>query len=63
MVMHGNEQCYTCVYGENGVGDGFTCHHPLAVNTDKYNCEFYDPISDDYVADIEKLFDAEQMYE
>jgi len=60
--MNGDEQCYTCVYGENGL-ISFTCHHPLARNTDKYNCEFYDPISDDYMADMEKVFDAEQMYE
>lgn len=54
-------QCYTCVYGMNNYG--ISCNNTyvreieMTGEIDKYNCEFYDSISDNYEADINKLYE------
>lgn len=52
------KQCWTCIYGENRSGS-IDCMHStvrkLRHKPDPYDCEFYEPVSDDYMADMEKV--------
>ena len=60
--MNGEKLCWTCLYGENPAGV-IQCRnrtvHKLENRPDPYFCEFYDPISDDYMADIDKVLEDE----
>ena len=60
--MGGDKQCWTCVFGMNRSGE-VSCDNGyvnrLRKNKpDPYDCEFYEEVSDDYAADIEKLSNA-----
>ncbi len=60
--MSGEKQCYSCVYGMNN--NGLSCHNKYVreiertEEIDKYNCEFYDCISDDYELDMKKYYET-----
>lgn len=62
--LNGEKLCRTCLYGENPAG-AIQCRnrtvHKLGdeYKPDPYFCEFYDPISDDYMADIDKVLEDE----
>ena len=50
------ELCETCIYGINRTGSKITCTNKYVRNNpDPYYCEFYDEISDDYLADMRKV--------
>ena len=59
--MNDTKQCWTCIYGMNTAGVGITCMsktvNRLAHKPDKYNCEFYEAVSENYESDIEKVMD------
>lgn len=56
--MSGEKQCWTCIYGENRTGEPSCMNkyvRQLKRKPDKYDCEFYDGISDSYMDDMEKV--------
>ena len=55
--MSGEKQCWTCIYGINSYGLHCTNKYVHDDNTDPYDCEFYDGISDDYVKDMYKVIE------
>lgn len=55
--MSGEKQCWTCIYGINSYGLHCTNKYVHDDNTDPYDCEFYDGISDDYVKDMDKVIE------
>lgn len=59
--MGGDKQCWTCVYGMNRTGE-VSCNNGTVIKLrkrskpDPYDCEFYEELSDDYVADVDKVY-------
>lgn len=55
------EQCWTCVYGLHLHGIQCTNKYVNGMREknkpDKYACEFYDEVTDDYMSDMEKVRD------
>lgn len=55
--MNGEIQCWTCVYGENRID--ITCNNGMVAKLkhkpDRYDCEWYEEQTDDYVADVDKV--------
>lgn len=55
--------CWSCVYGENRAGGSVTCMNQYVMGFDEkpdpYYCEFYDSISDDYLADMDKVYEVD----
>lgn len=56
------KQCWSCVYGINRTGE-VTCDNGIVTGIqseenkpDPYDCEFYDSLADDYLADIDKVW-------
>ena len=58
--MNGEKQCWRCIYGVNMTGD-IRCHNKCVVEskleTDPYDCVFYDEISENYIDDMEKVME------
>ena len=61
MQIMKDKQCWHCVYGENRTGE-IQCENGIVKRLrrkeskpDPYDCEFYEPVSDDYVADVDKV--------
>ena len=57
----GNEMlCWNCIYGENTTGHSVSCMNKTVsrfkIKPDKYYCEFYEQLSDDYMSDMEKVW-------
>ena len=48
------EKCWSCVYGENNFG--LHCLNSFAKDADPYFCEFFTPLSDSYLDDIDKVY-------
>ena len=60
--MYGIIDCEDCIYAvHSSTTSGYSCTNKLALKCvnqiDKYDCIFYDGISEDYISDMDKVRD------
>lgn len=56
--MTDRKQCWTCIYGMNTTGEVHCTNrtvNSLKRKPDPYDCEWYEPLSDSYMDDMEKV--------
>lgn len=58
--MHGKIDCEDCIHAtHNYSSSGYSCLNSFALKCmgqiDKYDCPFFDAITDDYISDMDKV--------